>query len=119
MKEVRLVIRGRRVFGHHTNIIATYFFPKHCLLDKVSRIPNLNRHILIFNAEYNLYKGISMKPLLLIAEDNPDVRDNLKITLEFNDYEVRLASNGKKALALLQRIERVPDMIISDIVNIK
>ncbi len=56
-----------------------------------------------------------MKPVILVVEDNPDVLLNIKMTLEFNDYEVITAINGKKALQFLSESDTVPDLIISDV----
>lgn len=57
-----------------------------------------------------------MKPVILVTEDNPDVLFNIKMTLEFNDYEVMTATNGLEAIQLLEELEeKVPDLIISDI----
>ena len=55
------------------------------------------------------------KPLLLVVEDNPDVLYNLKLTLEFNGYEVITAENGVKAIETLSALEKLPNLIISDI----
>ena len=56
-----------------------------------------------------------MKPLILLVEDNPGVLLNITVTLEFNEYEVISATNGKEGLSTLAKIERLPDLIISDI----
>ncbi|MHA1145945.1 MAG: response regulator [Candidatus Helarchaeota archaeon] len=56
-----------------------------------------------------------MKPLIMVVEDNPGVALNIRVTLEFNDYEVITALNGKMALKKLNELEQLPDLIISDI----
>jgi DNA-binding response OmpR family regulator len=56
-----------------------------------------------------------MKTVILVVEDNPDVLLNIKMTLEFNDYEVLSAKNGNEAVILLSETEIIPDLIISDI----
>ncbi len=56
-----------------------------------------------------------MKPLIFIVDDNPDILYNLKLVLEVNSYDVVTANNGREALALLSTIDRVPEIIISDI----
>jgi CheY-like chemotaxis protein len=56
-----------------------------------------------------------LKPLLFLVEDNPDVLYNLKLTLEFNDYEVQTAKDGIEAVEKLGSFEKLPDLIISDI----
>ena len=56
-----------------------------------------------------------MNPTILVVEDNPDVLFNIQVALEANEYEVVIASNGKKALKKLSEMEKDPDLIISDI----
>lgn len=48
-------------------------------------------------------------------DDNPEILENLKFTLEMNDYEVCTAENGEEALTLMKQLEFPPDLIISDI----
>lgn len=50
-----------------------------------------------------------------MVEDNPGVLLNTKLTLEFNNYEVFTAKNGKEGLSLLSKMRHLPDLIISDI----
>jgi len=52
------------------------------------------------------------KPVLLIAEDNPDVRAFMVDTLA-GQYKLIEAENGK--LALASALENTPDLVISDI----
>ncbi len=56
-----------------------------------------------------------MNPTILVVEDNPDVLFNIQVALEANEYDVVIASNGKKAIKKLSEMEKTPDMIISDI----
>ena len=56
-----------------------------------------------------------MKPIILIVEDNDDILLNIKLTLEFNDYEVITANNGKKGLKVLSEQKKLPEIIVSDI----
>ena len=51
-------------------------------------------------------------PILLIVEDNDDLRNLLKQTFEQN-YNVITASNGEIGVELA--LERIPDLIISDV----
>lgn len=61
------------------------------------------------------------RPLVLIVEDNPELRGYLSITLD--GYETITAENGKVALDMLNNImeerapssARLPDLIISDL----
>jgi two-component system sensor histidine kinase/response regulator len=54
-----------------------------------------------------------MKNKILIIEDDEDLRENLKEILQYNDFEVLTANNGKEALELLDKNEF--DLIISDL----
>ena len=56
-----------------------------------------------------------MKPIILIVEDNNDILLNIKLTLEFNDYEVISATNGKEGLRVLSKQKKLPEIIVSDI----
>ncbi len=53
-----------------------------------------------------------MKKILLI-EDNPDVRENTSEMLEFANYDVVVAKNGREGVRLAR--EKVPDLILCDI----
>ena len=52
------------------------------------------------------------KPLLLVAEDHPDLRNYLKLCLE-EQYEVLLAKTGLEAWEMA--LERIPDVLLSDL----
>ena len=54
-----------------------------------------------------------MEPLILIAEDDADIRDLLKLYLEGEGFRVVEADNGADALTLAR--EQTPDMAILDI----
>ncbi len=54
-----------------------------------------------------------MKEKILVAEDNNEFRNFIKMTLNLRNYEVFSAENGKEALTLCKKVE--PDLIISDI----
>ena len=56
-----------------------------------------------------------MKPLILCIDDNEDILLNLRITLEFQDYEVITGKNGQDGIKILSELGRLPDLIISDI----
>jgi DNA-binding response OmpR family regulator len=51
-------------------------------------------------------------PLLLIVEDNEDMRDYIKSYL-FDSYQIIEAENGKEGAE--QAIEHIPDLIVSDL----
>lgn len=52
------------------------------------------------------------KPLVLVAEDHPDLRMYLKQCLE-EEYEVLLAKSGLEAWEMA--LERIPDVLLSDL----
>ncbi len=54
-----------------------------------------------------------MKEKILVVDDSSDLRELAKAILKMQDYEVTVAEDGKKALAIFDRIS--PDLVISDI----
>ena len=57
----------------------------------------------------------SSRDTVFIVDDNEDLLKTLRILLDRNNFDVMVATNGKQALQVLQDAERVPDVIISDI----
>ena len=57
-----------------------------------------------------------MNPLIFVVDDNLVLLRNLRHILEINYYDVIIAPNGREALVLLSTLDRVPEVIISDIV---
>lgn len=53
---------------------------------------------------------------IFLVEDNPAQLELLKRILEFKNYQVFTAENGKKALKKLSSMNEIPDIIISDII---
>jgi len=53
------------------------------------------------------------KPKILIIDDDRDVVELIRITLEANNYDVFSAGNGAKGLKLVKEIR--PDLIILDV----
>ena len=53
--------------------------------------------------------------LILLVEDDQDISFNISLLLELNNYAVLTASNGKKAIEILNFCEILPDLILSDI----
>ncbi|MEU6644699.1 response regulator transcription factor [Saccharomonospora sp. NPDC046836] len=51
---------------------------------------------------------------LLVVDDDPDVRESLQRSLEFEGYEVDTAGNGAEALYLVGSVRR-PDLAILDV----
>lgn len=56
-----------------------------------------------------------MKPFILVVEDDPNILQYIKITLEYNDCQVITAKTGKEGLKVLSEQIEPPDLIISDI----
>ena len=54
-----------------------------------------------------------MSPLILIAEDDADIRDLLRLYLEGEGFRVAEAADGAAALEIAR--ERAPDMAILDV----
>jgi YesN/AraC family two-component response regulator len=55
---------------------------------------------------------------VLLAEDNADLRDFIRLVLPAEVYELQLAENGRATLALLeaaQQQSQLPDLIITDL----
>ena len=55
---------------------------------------------------------------ILIAEDEPDIRQLIKFTLEFAGHEVIVTSNGAEVLESAKNMaenDQLPDLIIMDV----
>jgi two-component system sensor histidine kinase/response regulator len=52
-------------------------------------------------------------PKILVVEDEPHIRDNIRQILEMSDFEVAIAPNGKQGLELAS--SEHPDLILCDI----
>lgn len=50
---------------------------------------------------------------ILIVDDHADIRRLIRMTLEFEDYDVREAADGDTALALAQEFQ--PDLVLLDV----
>lgn len=53
------------------------------------------------------------KPRVLVVDDDKAVRESLRRSLEFNGYDVHLASDGAEALAGIGRL--APDVVVMDV----
>ena len=53
------------------------------------------------------------RPLVLVVDDEPDMQETLRALLEFGGYDVILAEDGQKGLAMAQA--RLPNAMILDI----
>ena len=54
-----------------------------------------------------------MAKKILIVEDQEEIRDLIRVTLEFDDYEIHEAANGSEGLAQAQLLR--PDLILLDV----
>ncbi|MCF8204568.1 MAG: response regulator [Methylotenera sp.] len=54
-----------------------------------------------------------MMKKILIVDDHADIRRLIRMTLEFEDYEVREAADGQAALAQAQEFQ--PDLVLLDV----
>lgn len=50
---------------------------------------------------------------ILIVEDHADIRRLIRMTLEFEDYEICEAHDGESALAMAQELS--PDLVLLDV----
>lgn len=50
---------------------------------------------------------------ILIVEDHADIRRLIRMTLEFDDYEIFEATDGASGFAMAQQIE--PDLVLLDV----
>lgn len=51
--------------------------------------------------------------IILVADDERDIRQLVKFTLEYNNHEVLMAKNGEDALELLYKHK--PDLVLLDV----
>ncbi len=56
-----------------------------------------------------------MKARVLVVEDNADILYEELLILELNGYEGISATNGREALEMMQTLNPLPDIIVSDI----
>ncbi len=56
-----------------------------------------------------------MKSLILLVEDEEALLEYTKVIMENNEYEVITAKNGVEALETLETNDRLPDLIVCDI----
>ncbi len=54
-----------------------------------------------------------MKPRILVIDDEPAIRDSLKMVLEYEGYEVMQAATGEEGVKLVER--EAPDLVFLDI----
>ncbi|NTV09667.1 MAG: response regulator [Zoogloea sp.] len=54
-----------------------------------------------------------MKKIVLVVEDQPDIRKLIRMTLDFGHFEVHEADNGPNALHMMQAIR--PNIVLLDV----
>ncbi|HEX7282208.1 MAG TPA: sigma-54 dependent transcriptional regulator, partial [Vicinamibacterales bacterium] len=54
-----------------------------------------------------------MRPRILVIDDESAIRDSLKMTLEYDGYEVTTAATGEEGVKLVER--EAPDLVFLDI----
>jgi two-component system, NtrC family, nitrogen regulation response regulator NtrX len=54
-----------------------------------------------------------VKPRILVIDDEAAIRDSLKMTLEYDGYDVMLAATGEEGVKLVER--EAPDLVFLDI----
>jgi two-component system nitrogen regulation response regulator NtrX len=54
-----------------------------------------------------------VKPRILVIDDESAIRDSLKMTLEYDGYDVSLAATGEEGVKLVER--EAPDLVFLDI----
>ena len=69
---------------------------------------NLNEN----NQEANLHKE-GQRPVILVVDDEEEIRTVMRLTLTIAGYEVREAENGERALDSLEK--NLPDLILLDV----
>lgn len=56
-----------------------------------------------------------LKPLVLIVEDDADIRENLSMFLSEEGYRVEVATHAEHGLSVLTSLGETPDVILLDI----
>jgi two-component system nitrogen regulation response regulator NtrX len=54
-----------------------------------------------------------MKPRILVVDDEPAIRDTMRMILDYDGYETVLAASGQEGLAIIER--EPPDLVFLDI----
>ena len=54
-----------------------------------------------------------MKPRILVVDDEPAIRDTMRMILDYDGYETVLAASGQEGLAIIER--DTPDLVFMDI----
>jgi len=55
-------------------------------------------------------RELNLNPLIFVVDDQPDILFNIKMSLEFNNYQVITAINGKEAIEILSERKILPDL---------
>lgn len=57
----------------------------------------------------------AMTHRILVVEDDKDILESMALLLEFEGFEVNLATNGKEALAYLHSQSELPHLVLLDL----
>lgn len=60
-------------------------------------------------------RAVERGPLVLLVEDDDDIRSTVALTLVDEGFEVQEAESGDKALAWLRAVDRTPCIILVDL----
>ncbi|MEZ4778447.1 MAG: ATP-binding protein [Flavobacteriaceae bacterium] len=91
------------------------FNPKEIVAQEIEMSPQKTNLSLLFAENENTeesYKGDSDLPVLLIVEDNPDLREYISEQLQ-DHFKIYKTKDGKEGFSIAQ-IE-IPDLVISDV----
>ena len=75
----------------------------------------LSLKLYIKNERNGKNEKLTLNSLIFVVDDNLVLLQNLRHLLEVNYYDVVTANNGKVALEILSTLDRIPEVIISDI----
>jgi len=75
----------------------------------------LSLKLCIKNERNGKNEKLTLNSLIFVVDDNLILLQNLRHLLEVNYYDVVTANNGKVALEILSTLDRIPEVIISDI----
>lgn len=116
VKELVAVLKGeitvKSELNNGTTFTLTLFYEPLEILSNTGQLPSLNTLAEEVNLEINPFENDPNTPLMLIVEDNQDLRLYMASIFEA-DYKLILAKDGQEGLE--KAIEFVPDIVISDL----
>ncbi|MDQ5930549.1 MAG: Phospho-acceptor protein, partial [Bacteroidota bacterium] len=116
VKELVAVLKGeitvKSELNNGTTFTLTLFYEPLEILSNTGQLPSLNTLAEEVNLEINPFENDPNTPLMLIVEDNQDLRLYMASIFEA-EYKLILAKDGQEGLE--KAIEFVPDIVISDL----